>query len=64
MTKVGRMLFEDGMKAGIREGRETEKREMAEKLLQRGNDIETVMDITDLSEEEVREIEKGILVLQ
>ena len=60
MTKVGRMLFEDGMKDGMKE----EKRKITEKLLRRGDDVETIMELTELTEEEIREIEKNILVLQ
>ena len=60
MTKVGRMLFEDEMKERKDEG----MKKMAGELLRRGDDVETIMKLTDLTEEEVKEVEKNMLVLQ
>lgn len=56
MTKIGRSIYENGMK--------DKARQTAERLLRRGVDIETIMDATDLTEEEVKEIEKSMLVSQ
>ena len=46
MTKIGRMLFEDGMK----EGRSEERKKTAERLLEKGIDMDVIMDATDLTE--------------
>ena len=56
MTKIGRSIYENGMK--------DKARQTAERLLKRGVDMETIMDATDLTEEEVKEIEKSMLVSQ
>ena len=56
MTKIGRSIYENGMK--------DKARQTAERLLRRGVDMETIMDATDLTEEEVKEIEKRMLVSQ
>ena len=58
MTKIGRMLFEDGMK----EGRSEERKKTAERLLEKGIDMDVIMDATDLTEAEIREIEESILL--
>ena len=58
MTKIGRMLFEDGMK----EGRRKKKKKTAERLLEKGIDMDVIMDATDLTEAEIREIEESILL--
>ena len=60
MTKIGRMLFEDGMKEGEREGR----RKTAGKLLEKGIAVENIMEAAELSEEEIKEIEKDMLISQ
>mgnify|MGYP000044835118 CR=1 FL=1 len=43
MTKIGRMLFEDGMK----EGRSEERKKTAERLLEKGIDMDVIMDVCD-----------------
>lgn len=58
MTKIGRMLFEDGMK----EGRSEERKKTAGRLLEKGIDMDVIMDATDLTEAEIREIEESILL--
>lgn len=58
MTKIGRMLFEDGMK----EGRSEERKKTVERLLEKGIDMDVIMDATDLTEAEIREIEESILL--
>ena len=58
MTKIGRMLFEDGMK----EGRTEERKKTAERFLEKGIDMDVIMDATDLTEAEIREIEESILL--
>lgn len=58
MTKIGRSIYEDGMK----EGMEAKARQTAEKLLKRGVDLETIMDATGLTEAEIGEIEESMLV--
>lgn len=58
MTKIGRMLFEDGME----EGRSEERKKTAERLLEKGIDMDVIMDATDLTEAEIREIEESILL--
>lgn len=68
MTKIGRSIYENGMEEGREEGREegkrAEKRKTAEKMLRRGEDMAFIMELTDLTEEEIKEIEEGILVSQ
>ena len=51
MTKVGRMLFEDGMKE--------EKRKITEQLLKEGVSMEIIMKATGLTAEEIGEITRG-----
>ena len=51
MTKVGRMLFEDGMKE--------EKRKITEQLLKEGVSMEIIMKATGLTAEEIGAITRG-----
>ena len=51
MTKVGRMLFEDGMKE--------EKRKITEQLLKEGVSMEVIMKATGLTAEEIGAITRG-----
>ena len=60
MTKIGRMLFEDGLE----EGMEKVKRRTAENMLRDGLDWEKIKKYTDLTDAEIREIEKEMLVSQ
>ena len=46
MTKIGRMLFEDGMK----EGRSEERKKTAERLLEKGIDMDVIMDAVELEQ--------------
>ena len=55
MTKIGRMLFEDGMK----EGRSEERKKTAERLLEKGIDMDVIMDATDLTEAEIERSKKA-----
>jgi predicted transposase/invertase (TIGR01784 family) len=45
--------IEQGIERGIEQGIEMDKKEIAIKLLRRGMDIETIAELTDLSEEEI-----------
>ena len=64
MCKAIRDLMEDSREEGRAEGRIEGIRKMTEKLLRRGDDIETIIELTELTEEEIREIEKNMLVPQ
>lgn len=55
-------LAEEREEAKI-EGQTKEKRKMAEKLLKRGTDINTIMDLTELSEKEIEKIKKELIRL-
>lgn len=54
MTDLGSMLIEEGIEQGI----EKEKIEIVKKALQKGLDIETIRELTDLSIETIKELEK------
>ena len=76
MTKIGRMLFEDGleegmekgiekgMEKGMEKGRKEVKRRTAENMLRDGLEWEKIKKYTDLTDAEIREIEKEMLVSQ
>ncbi len=42
----------------LKSGMEKNKREIAKKMLQKGNDITYIAEITGLAEEEIKKIEK------
>ena len=68
MCKAIKDLMEDSRTEGREEGREAGFiegiRKMTEKLLRRGDDIEAIMELTELTKEEIREIERETLVSQ
>ena len=47
---------EEGMKKGLQEGKISEKKDIAKKMLEIGMDIEQIMKITDLSKEEIEKL--------
>ena len=48
--------IEQGMEQGIKEGRKSEKIELAKKMKNKGFSIQEIIDITELSKEEVEKI--------
>ena len=64
MTKIGRMIFEDGIEIGREEGREKGREEgrlqTAERMLKKNYAIEDIMDITNFTKQEIEEIEKKL----
>lgn len=75
MTKVFQIFEEEKQEAikeslnrereeGMLEGQKKEKIKVAEKLIRKGNDIKTIIEITDLLEEEIRDIEEKILIMK
>lgn len=54
------MRDQENFEKGLKEG----NRRNAEKALARGLDLETIMEITGLTEEELEEIQNNMLVLQ
>jgi predicted transposase/invertase (TIGR01784 family) len=53
MTKVAVAIREEALEQGIEQGIKMDKKQIAIKLLRRGMDIETIAELTDLSEEEI-----------
>ena len=53
--------LEEGIEKGIEKGIKKEKLETAEKLLKMGLPVEIAMQITELSKEEVMEINKRLI---
>ena len=47
---------EEGMKKGLQEGKISEKKSIAKKMLETGMDVEQIMKITDLSKEEIEKL--------
>lgn len=60
MTKIGKMIFEDGVETGREEGREEGRLYTAEKMLKKNYAVEEIMEITNLTKEEIEEIEKKL----
>ena len=46
----------------MKEGRSEKRKKTAERLLEKGIDMDVIMDATDLTEAEIREIEESILL--
>lgn len=63
MTKVFQMIV-DEVEEENRQKEKERNRKNAEKLLRGGVDIDIIIDVTELTEDEVREIEKNMLVAQ
>lgn len=72
MCKAIKDLMEDSRAEGLAMGREEGReagliegiRKMTEKMLQRGDDIEAIIELTELTKEEISEIEREMLVSQ
>ncbi len=70
MTKLGREYWQEahdtGKKEGIEEGREEgrdeERRLIAEKLLRKGMDLDSIVESTGLTPEEVGELQDRITI--
>ena len=62
MTKTlyDSLVKEEGVKEGIKEGEHKKALKIAKKLLEKGQDIDTVMDATELTEEEIKRLIKEI----
>ena len=48
--------IEQGIKQGKKEGKEEERKEMAKKMKEKGMDIKTIQEITELTEEEINSL--------
>ena len=51
---------QEGIQEGRQEGREEERIKIAKKMLQKGNDVETIIEMTELSREKVESLLKEI----
>ena len=49
--------FQEGRKAGVQEGADEQKKAIAKKLLNKGMEIETIVEVTGLSEEAITQLE-------
>ncbi len=48
--------YDDGLAHGKKEGIKENKIEIAKKMLSRGNDIEDIIELTDLSKDEIKKL--------
>ena len=58
MPTLLQKILDQGRQEGIQKGRDEEKRDMAQKMLQQGADIEFVQAVTNLSKEEILALQK------
>ena len=56
-AEVRNMGYRDGKEAGIQEGKEAKKIEIAKKMKEKNIDVSTIAEITGLTEEQIRKIE-------
>ena len=61
MTKVAR-LFEEEKQEALKNALQAKDRNTVEKLLKKGVDMDFIMDVTGLTKEEIKKIEKDLLV--